>query len=213
MPYNPHIHNRKSIRLKGYDYTQLGYYYVTICVQNRECLLGSVKDSLVELNKFGKIVDQKWNNIPKHFSNTTLDEYIIMPNHIHGIIGIFEGAKHFSKTNNFHLSSEVKVENQICVKNRYKNVSPLPHPNGTKPGSLSSIIQNFSSITTRKINQIRETNGMKLWQRNYFDRIIRNGDELIRIRKYIRENPLRWEIDEENPEKNNNYWNTIFSIL
>ncbi len=213
MPYNPHVHNRKSIRLKGYDYTQLGYYYVTICVQNRECLLGSVKDSLAELNKFGKIVDQKWNNIPKHFSNTTLDEYIIMPNHIHGIIGIVVGAKHFSQKDNRNLKIVKKIEYEGDDENSNKNASPLPHPNGTKPGSLSLIIQNLSSITTRKINQIRETNKMKLWQRNYFDRIIRNGDELIRIRKYIRENPLRWEIDEENLEKNNNYWNTIFSIL
>ncbi len=202
MKYHPDKHHRKSMRLKDYDYSTAGPYFVTICVQNRECLFGEICDKIMLLNTFGKIVDYQWKQIPTHFKNAKLDEFVVMPNHFHGIIFITGngdgggvGAKH---------SKASILEN---IKTVEKNASPLQQahpqpnirPNGTKPGSLSAMIQNFSSVTTRKINRIRKTPGAKLWQRNYWDRIIRNEKELFNTREYIINNPLKWELDQDNP--------------
>ncbi len=201
MGYNPKKHHRKSIRLEGYDYSSTGAYFITICVKNRECLLGEIRNRKMILNDFGKIIAYHWKNIPTHFKNAKLDEFVIMPNHFHGILWLVggkdtatysEGAKHSFKN----------PENKSTIIER--NASPLhtaktpDRPNGTKPGSISAIIQNFSSVTTRKINRIRKTPGEKLWQRNYYDRIIRNENELFNIRRYILNNVLKWDLDSAN---------------
>ena len=208
MKYKTQKHHRRSIRLKNYDYSSPGGYFITICTYNRQCLFGEINDGEMILNELGNIIEYKWQNIPTHFTHIQLDVFQIMPNHVHGIIFINDivGAKHSHK--------KIEFDSQIAT----KNASPLPpqypssHPIGTKPGSLSAVIQNFSSITTRKINQIRQTPGIKVWQRNYFDRIIRNEKELNRIRRYIIENPIRWNSDENNPdnwEKNHDWKNNI----
>ncbi len=190
MKYNPPKYHRRSIRLKGYDYSQSGGYYVTIVTQNRECLFGDVVDGKMVLNMFGKIIEYQWKRIP-HFSPfVQLDAFQIMPNHFHGIIIITDivGAMHSG-------DNLQKYENGFSG-----NASPLQQrAHGTKPGSLGAIVQNFQSVTTRKINRIRKKVGQKLWQRNYWEHIIRNETDLNRIRKYIIENPLRWELDSENP--------------
>jgi len=194
MKYNPDIQLRQSTRLREYDYSTVNAYFVTLCTYNRECLFGYIEESGMISNQFGNIVHTKWNDIPVHFKNIVLDEFTIMPNHLHGIIIITDkkmdvGAKHSLNTKTF------------AIHQSNTNASPLQnHQKGTKPGSLSSIIQNFYSVTTRKINRIRKTPGLKLWQRNYFDRIIRNENELNKIREYIINNPLKWHLDKENPE-------------
>jgi len=194
MKYDPNKHHRRSIRLKGYDYSKANAYFVTICSYNRECLFGYIEELVLISNQFGKVLNTIWNDIPAHFKNVILDEFIIMPNHLHGIIIITDkntdvGAKH-------SLNTKTPVIHQSNT-----NASPMQnHPKGTKSGSLPSIIQNFCSITTRKINRIRKTPGSKLWQRNYSDRIIRNKKELNKIRQYIINNPLKWHLDNENPE-------------
>lgn len=168
---------------------------MTVCTQNRECLFGEIHNGEMELNRFGIIILDKWNRIPNHFKNIQLDTFQIMPNHIHGILFIIDivGAKHSGKHSD---------ESQA---NQTRNASPLQNrPNGTKPGSLPAVMQNYLSITTRKINQIRKTPGNKLWQRNYYEHIIRDEDELNTIRKYIIYNPLKWEWDKENPENRKN---------
>ncbi|NOX88910.1 MAG: transposase [Calditrichaeota bacterium] len=180
MKYNPQKHHRRSIRLKGYDYSQPGSYFITICTQNREMLFGDVADGRMILNTIGKIIDYHWQRLPQHFKNIELDEYQIMPNHFHGIIRIV-GA--------MHSAWGIRTQRN----NATENASPLPH--GTKPGSLGAIMQNFQSITTRKINKIRKTPGVRIWQRNYWEHIIRNEQELNRIRQYIIENPLKWQDD------------------
>jgi len=189
MNYNPGIHHRRSIRLKGYDYSKPGAYYITVCTQNRICLLGDVKDGKMILNKFGEAIIEKWYNIQKHFQFVRLDEFCTMPNHIHGILFIMEsyvGAKHSKKN---------------IIEEPFQNASPLhDRPKGTKSGSLSSIMQNYISITTRKINQIRKTPGEKLWQRNFYERIIRDDNELNKIREYIIYNPQKWDLDRNNPQ-------------
>ena len=171
-------YRRRSIRLKGYDYTNPGAYYITMCAYDKEHLFGQIINGKMRLNLYGQIVEHKWKNIEKHFKNAQLDVFQIMPNHLHGIIMLHDvGAKHSDGISN------------VKSKSLHKNASPL---HGTKSKSLSAIIQNFSSISTRKINQIRKKPGNKLWQRNYYERIIRNHDELNAIRRYIINNPSNW---------------------
>ena len=182
MKYDPQLHHRRSIRLKGYDYSSAGAYFVTVCTNNRECLFGDIREGKMVLNECGEIVSLKWKNIPAHFGNVELDEFVIMPNHIHGIIIIVDtivGAKHSLNASPLHL--------------------PLPLQYGTSPGSLPAIMQNFQSVTTRKINQIRCSLGNKFWQRNYYEHVIRNEKELNALREYIVNNPLKWDLDKDNP--------------
>lgn len=185
MKYDTDRHNRKSIRLKGYDYSQNGGYFVTICTHNKQCLFGDIVNSKMELSEMGKIAEKCWNEIPDHFDNILLDYFVIMPNHIHSIINIV-GAKHLGVTSTkySHLSSP--------------NASPL-QPRGTDKGSLGAIIQNYKSVTTRKINKIFSRQGSLLWQRNYYEHVIRNDSDLNDIREYIINNPLKWALDKENP--------------
>ena len=207
MPrYDPRRHHRRSIRLKGYDYSQPGAYFVTMVARQREHLFGEIllctgeasagstieptesgvadaSPQRIKLTTVGEIVLKAWQKIPAHFPFTRLDEFVIMPNHFHGIIWISTGEAF--TTGNYSQVEQVPV-----------NASPH-HPIGTQPGSLNAIIQNFKSISTRKINQARNTPGNKIWQRDYYERIIRNDQELNAIRQYIRENPFNWPQDQE----------------
>lgn len=180
MNYDSQKHHRKSIRLKDYDYAQEGWYFITIIVQNRECLFGKINNGKVELNQIGSIIQYHWKKIVQHFPHIELDEYIVMPNHIHGIVHIVR-VMH-SEHNNKKVYKELDM-----------NASPLQSwPAGTKPGSLSAIMQNYKAVTSRKINRIRKIQGMRLWQRNFWEHIIRNEDTLNRIREYIKQNPAEW---------------------
>ena len=186
---------RRSIRLAGYDYSQPGIYFITLCAYGRNQFLGEIINKKMILNLYGRIVHSKWMNIPKHFKNAQLDVFQIMPDHLHGIIILTEytnggavGAKHR------------KQESRQTVQNFASDASPLRHqqppkslpPNGTKRGSISAIMQNFSSVTTRKINQIQKTPGHKIWQRGFYEHIIRDQNALWAIRRYITDNPLNW---------------------
>ena len=182
MPYDPRIHHRRSIRLSGYDYSLPGGYFITLVSYQHEYLFGEIRNGQMHLNRIGEIVIQVWHEIPRHFSQACLDSATPMPNHLHAIILLAERGSGSEKT----LASS-KPENPN-----------LPPKMGTKPGSLGAIIQSFKSITTRKINQLNQTPGVKIWQRNYYEHIIRNENDLQRIREYIFNNPLNWETDEEN---------------
>ncbi len=183
-------HNRRSIRLKGYDYTQPGAYFVTICTHDWACLFGDVVDGKMRLNAFGEIVHQCWLAIPQHFSPVTLDEFVIMPNHVHGIIGIMDAEPVANPTVGATHASPLRW--------------PLPHqssprPRGPQRQSIGAIVGSFKSAVTKRINAHRGTPGAPIWQRNYFEHIIRDAASLDRIRRYIAENPLRWHLDRENP--------------
>lgn len=170
--YNPEIHHRHSIRLKDYDYTQAGEYFITICSWNRECLLGEIKDGKMVLNEMGNRVVFTWKDLPNHNPYIVLDEFIVMPNHVHGIIMITDivGA----------------------------DSGPAP-TNVDKRHGLPEIVRQFKTFSSKRINQIRNTPGVPVWQRNYYEHIIRNEDELNKIREYIINNPLKWAEDENNP--------------
>ena len=189
MIFDPDIHHRRSIRLRGYDYTSAGAYFITVCTHNRMCLFGHIEQDKMFLNAWGDIVDECWQATPQHFSHTELDEYVIMPNHIHGIIWIVrctDGAMNGNAMNG-------AMPNVGAT-----HASPL-RSRGPKPRSIGAIVGSFKSAVTKRINEIRGTPGKMVWQRNYYEHIIRNERSLERIRRYIRMNPGQWEYDNENP--------------
>ena len=198
MKFNPEKHHRRSIRLKGYDYTQPGAYFITICTYQRQCLFGEIIAGTMHLNLTGQIVQTCWKNLSKHFPFIELDVFTVMPNHLHGIIIITET----NPNQNLNVGEKHSCPNILDLpKNEYKNASPFtdkPPAKGTQTQSLGAIIQNFKSTSTRKINRINENFGKTLWQRNYHEQIIRDEQSLHYIQQYITENSQNWREDKEN---------------
>lgn len=189
--FDPQKHHRKSIRLQGYDYTQAGAYFVTIVTHQRDCLFGEIQNSEVALSNFGKIADECWRAIPEHFPTVELGAYVIMPNHVHGVIMIHEdeSASHLGMTDDDRRGAAM-------LRPYYDD---NPHKINVKPGSLGAIVRSYKSAVSYRINKEYNTSG--IWQRNYYERIIRNADEANRIHLYIEANPAQWETDDENPSK------------
>jgi REP element-mobilizing transposase RayT len=200
VKYNPDEHHRHSIRLKGYDYAQAGGYFVTICTHERACRLGQVENGLMCLSDEGRLVEECWRDLPRYFPQVELDAFVVMPNHVHGIVIITDiprdvGAKHFSGR-----SGNVQKNASPLRTARTARTSQTAHPHGTQHGSLGAIVQNFKSISTRKVNQLHGGRGVPLWQRNYYEHIIRDERSLEMIRQYIVENPSHWTDDENHPD-------------
>ena len=171
MADNVHSH-RKSIRLPKFDYKQEGAYFITIVTKNRNCFFGRIVEGIMCLNIFGSIVSQIWQSIPNHHPKAVVDPFIIMPNHIHGIINIV-GARHAVP---LHRSEEFG--------------KPVP-------GSIPTIVRSFKSETTRRINVLRNSPGAKIWQRNYYEHVIRDEKDYESIYDYIVTNPHNWLKDNE----------------
>lgn len=201
MRYDSDRHHRRSIRLKGYDYSRMGYYYVTICVQDRKKLFGGIDDGVLKLNDASQIIDWEWNQIPKRFECVILDEYVIMPDHFHAILQIFQGNNGQTMNNEIVGTSFVGVRDPDIIPT-HNDVDKIG--TGMKPDpTLFEIIGVFKSITTnRYISGVKQCNWprfrKRLWQLRYHDRIIRDDGELNRIRKYINDNPLNWTKDGNN---------------
>jgi len=170
-------YRRRSIRLKKHDYSQVGGYFITICTHNWICLLDDIINEKMQVNDYGKIVIECWNDIPKHFRDIQLDEFVVMPNHIHGILMILD------------------CRGTAC---RAPTVERFGKP---VVNSLPTIVRSFKSAITNRINKLRRTPGAAIWQRNYYEHIIRNEYKLNKIRQYIQNNPLSWHLDRENPER------------
>jgi len=208
MNYNPEKHHRRSIRIKGYDYKREGAYSFTICCHQRRCLLGEIKDGVMHLNLVGATVKAVWDSLPQHFPLIELDAFVVMPNHVHGIIVITNSAGNCNSNLNLNCRGEAFVPGYNDTPRQFSstNASPFPGcndtspPRGTQSGSIGAILQNFKSVATRRVNRITLNSGT-LWQRNYHEEIIRNEKAYENIRRYIRENPLSWDEDEENPLK------------
>ena len=171
------------MRIKGYDYTRAGAYFVTICAAGRACLFGDIVAEEMRLTAVGEVAASVWQALPLHFPDLFLGSWVVMPNHFHGIVVLGGRAGEASAT----ASTD---DNQTAA-----DASPLPH--GTAPGSLGAVVQNFKAVSTRKINRLRGTAGAPVWQRNYWERIIRRSDEreLTAIEAYIRTNPANWNAD------------------
>ncbi|WP_373499279.1 transposase [Desulfococcus sp.] len=192
--YNPAIHHRRSIRLQGYDYSQAGAYFITICTHIRECLFGEIKDREMQTNDAGKMVHTVWNDIPFRFDGLELDIFIVMPSHIHGIIVLpwRRGESCIRPSPTTDHSTD------------HKEGDHKDRPYGTLPGTVGRIVQAFKSISTRGYTVGVKKSGWspfqgKLWQRNYWEHIIRNETELNRTRAYIQDNPDQWESDKLHP--------------
>ena len=199
MPYNPNIRHRRSIRLKGYDYSQAGLYFITICCDNRICLFGNVVNGEMELNDAGKIADACWMGIPNHFPNVVLHEHIIMPNHIHGIVELV-GAKHFSPDmpDMPDMSDTPNASNTpneyFPDSNRAKGFSPLRSPSKT----IGSVVRGFKIGVTKWFRNTMADDfppQLQVWQRNYHEHIIRNEQSYQTISNYIINNPIKWADD------------------
>ncbi len=186
MSYEPERHHRRSIRLRGYDYSQAGAYFVTICTQNRFCLFGEVLDGEMQPNDAGRMIEKWWLEMNCRFPTVETDEYIVMPNHFHGIVVIVRADP--------RASPDVIGVDDGCCDNGGAHIG----------ASLPSLIQWFKTMTTNEYIRRVKISGWppfagKLWQRNYYEHIIRDEESLNRIRAYIGNNPLQWELDRENP--------------
>jgi REP element-mobilizing transposase RayT len=168
--------SRHSIRIKDYDYSQANIYFVTICTNKQTPIFGTIKNDKVNLNDGGRIVDAHWRNIPTHYSNVSLDEYIVMPDHLHGLIFIGD------------------------IDTGAMNGAPTENNAPAKIASVSNILSCFKAGVTREMGKSTPAVRYPLWQRNYYEHVIRNLAELNKIRQYIINNPLAKSLKADNPE-------------
>ena len=194
MAYNPEVHHRQSIRLRDYDYSHAGAYVVTVCAWQRECLFGEVVDGEMRLSAFGEIVQEDWQLTAVLRDNTRLDEFVIMPNHFHAIIFIDDRRGTACRP----LGFNVVTDKDQGTAHRAPTAELFGRP---VVGSLPTIIRSFKSAATKHINRLRNNPGAPVWQRNYYERVIRDDQELHAIRQYIINNPIKWADDENHPTR------------
>ena len=215
MTYNPDIHHRHSIRLREYDYSSVGAYFVTICAQGRECLFGDFAAGELRLNDAGRMVAEWWGKLPEKFPHVTLEEYVIMPNHFHGIVMITAvGAPPCgcppltSKPRQPHGDCPCVVPKSGRPHGAVESGSPRGAVNNGQPHGVTPTVGDlmdwFKTMTTNAyIKSVKLLDWPpfpgRLWQRNYYERIIRNDAELAAIQEYILFNPVNWAEDEEYP--------------
>jgi putative transposase len=229
--FDPSRHHRRSIRLPGYDYRSAGAYFVTICTHQRELLF---EDPVLR-----RVAEALWQRIPRHFPHVQLDAWVVMPNHVHGILVIAgdttrgEASQENVPSTDPMVSSGTESAGQLIAGDASplrqrgagsspENVSSMDviapgetdsaeqsiagdasplreRPTGLAPGSLGAIVGNFKSVTARRINRVRGTPGAPVWQRNYYEHVVRDERALNAIRQYIADNPARWAWDTYNP--------------
>lgn len=202
--FDPQKHHRRSIRIKNYDYASEGAYYVTIVTQGRECLFGEIINKEIFLSIYGKIVQKWWEDIPNHFPKVETSAFIVMPNHIHGIIFITKDRRgevlsprnnpNQDNLENIHLG-EISLETEESS-NQGGETPPLHRR------TLGQIVAYFKYQSTKEMNSVDDVKTItRFWQRNYYEHIIRNERELKQKTDYILDNPSRWDEDVENPLK------------
>lgn len=172
---NPSLPHRKNLRIPDFDYSQPGAYYVTIVTQDRKTLFGQIVDGEMVLNDIGRMVEERWVAITEHFPNVELGEFVVMPNHFHGIISITVGARH-------------------AVPQQAGGIEKFGKP---VSGSLATIIRSFKSATTKAFHEFSGHSEERLWQQSYYEHVIRNERDYQAIYEYIIANPMNWEKDEE----------------
>jgi REP element-mobilizing transposase RayT len=174
---------RRSVRLRGFDYRHAGAYFATVCTFRRACILADIVEDQIRLTAAGRVIESAWQMIPEFFPHVELDWFVVMPNHLHGIL---------------ILHDALRAKHPIGP-----DASPLQgsRPRGTRSGTLSAVMQTAKAMTTRRVHAIPGMEGIRLWQRGFYDHVIRGDTELNRIRSYIEENPLRWALDNENPSR------------
>jgi REP element-mobilizing transposase RayT len=218
MAYDPGRHNRQSIRLPEYDYRSPGAYFVTICVADRRCLFGTVVNDQMVTNEYGDIVTEEWQRTEQVRDRVTIDTYVVMPistagrftersevNHTHGVIIITDPP---DDGDGDATDRSPSVSDDAGRNTRGRGSSPMNPYHGENPnrtfggaiaGSLSTIMRQFKSMVTKRINRLRDTPGGDVWQRNFYERVVRTRAELNRIRQYICRNPAEWDTDRVHP--------------
>jgi putative transposase len=182
MPNAPWPPGRpKFPRMPCYDYSRPGGYFVTLCVRDHLCLFGQIAEEQMTLNSFGRIIESEWLRSAEIRKELRLDSFIVMPNHIHGIVWLDP--------------PDISVEIRTHCRARLPE-EQIPH---RAPRSLASFIAQFKAYSTKRINELRHTPKQRIWQPDYFEHVIRNIGSLEKIRLYIRNNPLKWDRDKENP--------------
>ncbi len=171
-------HRRRPLRLRGFDYSREGAYFVTICTRNRECQFGEVVDGRMRLGEAGQVIQAVWDRLSERFPTIESDAFIVIPNHVHGIL--------------------VLVGEGLALPMRGAASSA---PTGSASSTLGNVVRVFKSLSAIGVNRLLSRSGLPLWQRNYFEHVIRSEESLNRIREYIETNPLSWEMDRENPER------------
>jgi REP element-mobilizing transposase RayT len=234
MRHDSQQHHRRSIRLRGYDYTQAAAYFVTVCVQDRECLFGQIVDEEMRLTEAGQMVQSVWDALPQNYPGVDVDEFVVMPNHIHGIIvltgddvgaddmtavvgatprGCPDDATGHTVDRQAHRSGDGQAQGPAPT----DGVDDMTDVGATPRGcpddadhaaglSLPDVVHRFKSFTTAQYRHGVKHHGWipfpgRLWQRNYYEHVVRNHDELRRIRQYIEDNPAKWALDPENPTR------------
>jgi len=216
MKYNPDIHHRRSVRLRGYDYSQAGLYFITICTQNRLCLFGEIKNGEIILNDAGIMIDKWWNELKHKYRNIKLHEQIIMPNHLHGIIQIINETGSVGADLRVCPDSDLRVCPDDTWQTSKTGQSHRIAPTGTEKSGeralgeralgehigspLHAMIQWFKTMTTNEyIRGVKNNDwprfNKKLWQRNYYEHIIRNEKSCYQISEYVQTNPVKWQDD------------------
>ena len=178
---------RKPLRLKNYDYSQPGSYFISLCSYEKKCIFGEVCENQMILNQLGKIVEFTWRDLPNHVSGITLDAFVIMPNHIHGIITIVDRTPPVGG-------------GSLCGNNLKGSNEPPPTLSGRpamviKQKPLSEIVRQFKTYSAQRINRFRGTKYTHVWQRDYFEHVIRNEIAYQKVVGYIQSNPLKWKLD------------------
>ncbi len=178
MAYDPQKHHRRSIRLKGYDYTQEGAYFLTICTHKRQPLFGKIVEAQMRLNLLGQLVYNEWQKTTVVRPYVYLDAFVVMPNHLHGIIVL--------------SAPEPRAEGTD------KRPTGIGRPTGSplRKGSLGAIIGQFKSKVTKRFRRFPGSDDSPIWQRNYYEQIIRNEQHLTAVRHYIQDNPAKWPMDD-----------------
>ncbi len=219
MAYDSERHHRRSIRLRGYDYAQAGAYFVTLVTHGRECLFGEVVNDMVFPNDAGRMVQAVWHELPVRFPGVDVDAFVVMPNHIHGIIAWTApvGAPLVGAQSAAAMATDVGAPGQGATDQGATDQGATDvgatGAGATGQGAttrvaptLGDVVGAYKSLTTLEYVRGVKTMGWqafpgRLWQRNYYEHIIRDERALNRIRRYIDENPLRWTFDDENPHR------------
>lgn len=192
MPFNPDIHHRRTLRLRDHDYSGGGAYFVTICTHERERLFGDVIEGEMRCNGAGLVVQEEWRLTAALREYVVLDEFIVMPNHFHAVLAIDDRRVPARRA----PGNDVDIG--LGTARRAPTLESFAAP---VVGSLATVIRSFKSAVTKRIIHLRDNPGAPVWQRNYYERVIRDERELNSIRQYIDDNPAKWEQDENHPDK------------
>ena len=216
--YDPELHRRRSVRLPGYDYAQAGAYFVTVCTQDRACLFGAIVDGEMRPNDAGAMVRTVWDGLPTHYPGVERDAFVVMPNHVHGIIALTGGE---AEGDNAVGARSPRPSGRQTALPGYRGAAdgslrragrPRPYEVPSSEGveapqemagrhlTLGQVVAVFKYQSTTLINRERGTSGVRLWQRNYYEHVIRDDADLGRIREYVESNPARWELDQLHPD-------------